>query len=729
MNKDAERELEYLRSCCEADAGKILALDAQCITLRTELEQKRRGFGLMADLTATLRRDTDYIGIFVTVARRLNAALNMQRTAVLLPSGSENTFVPKVLQGYPADEEPVVMARTIKADGDILNMERPTLVNGADDDKRLADFRAALELKYLISCPIVLNNRIKGLLVTGRMVEAAPFLSRLTSGDAETVQTVGSHLAALMALDSVREADKRAKIMLDATPIGCILFDENYKPIDCNEAVVRLYGAPDKKQYIERISDTFPEYQPNGRSSLELAHEIIKNAFSDGYARFEWMTSSFTGEPIPTEITLVRVEHGREFIVAGYIRDLREQKAMLGAMLKKEEELRAARDMAEKNARAKSEFIANMSHEIYTPLNAILGMGRILEGTELDVQQREHLDNALHSVKLLRNIIEDILDISAMDSGRLKIEQSEFDVRDIVRNVCGLVEEEAAAKSLDLHSDVAPSVPSAIIGDSLRVEQILFNLVKNAVKFTPSGSVSVKVSSEGHSGKDAKLLFEVRDTGIGMTKEQTERVFSPFYQADSSRTRKYGGTGIGLAICKGLVDLMKGDIRCETEPDKGSVFSFTIAFRLPGNSSAEIKSCGGDDEDDFGTLGGMKVLLVEDNEINQIVAAEFLSVKGIKTDVVDTGLEALNVLNGGAAYDIVLMDIQMPEMDGITATRRLRENPMLKKLPIIALTAHSLPEDRELSLKSGMNDHLTKPINPLLLYKTLKRWDPRSGTN
>jgi signal transduction histidine kinase/CheY-like chemotaxis protein len=473
------------------------------------------------------------------------------------------------------------------------------------------------------------------------------------------------------------------------------------------------------------MADTFPEHQPNGRNSAELGREIMKNAFLDGYARFEWMTSSFGGEPIPIEATLVRVEHGKEFILAGYIRDLREQKAMLGAMRKKEDELRSARDLAEKNARAKSEFIANMSHEINTPLNAILGMGRLIEDTKLDSLQREYLNNAMHSVKLLHSIIDDILDISAIDSGRLEMEQNKFSVRDVVQNVYNMMEEEITAKSLKLNAEVDSSVPVLVIGDSLRVEQVLFNLVKNAVKFTPSGSVNIKVSSDERTEELVRLRFEVRDTGIGMTKDQADKIFSPFYQVDSSRTRRYGGSGIGLAVCKGLVDLMKGNIWCETEPGKGSEFSFTAAFRFPEESSAEIKSGNDESKDDFGTLEGMKVLLVEDNEINQMVAIEFLTAKGIKTDVVETGLEAVNALNGGIYCDIVLMDIQMPEMDGITATRYLRENPMFKNLPIIALTAHSLPEDRELSLESGMNDHLTKPIDPVLLYRTLKQWDPR----
>jgi signal transduction histidine kinase/BarA-like signal transduction histidine kinase len=724
MSGELTRELEYLRRLCELDAGKILSLDAQCIALRVELEQKRRGFGLLAGLTATLRHGREYMDIFVSVARRLNSALNMQRTVVLMP-GDDGNFAPEVLQGYPAADETALKAKSIKCDDELLDTERSVLVNGGDPDGRLADFREALGLKYFISSTVTLEDQIVAIVATGRLTEEGPFMSRLAAGDVETVETVCSHLAALVARHRVTEAEERTKIMLDATPVCCMLVDSKLRRVDCNEAAIRLFGASDKRQYLDEFDRTSPEFQPNGRRSDELFTEMVQTAFKDGYARFEWVNRSFGGESIPSEITLVRLRQGSRETVASYTRDLREQRAMLGAMLRKEDELRAARDQAEKNARAKSEFMANISHELRTPLNAIIGMGSILEATGLDCRQRECLSSAMRSANLLRSVVDDMLTVSAIDSGRVTLKSEELSVRRVAENVRELMTPDARAKSLEMSVDVAADVPECLVGDATRLEQVLLNCVSNAVKFTPRGGVRVRVSLKCLTNSGADVLFEVEDTGIGMTDEQVSKLFAPFYQADASSTRKYGGAGLGLAICRGILDLMGGEIWCESREGAGSKFMFELSLALP---KPEVDGHPhGDGEESFADLAGMRVLLVEDNEINQMVATELLSQKGIETEVVGNGLAALILLNGGARFDLILMDIQMPEMDGITATMRIRENPMLKSLPIIALTAHALPADRELSLRSGMNDHLTKPIDSALLYKTLRRWGRGEG--
>ena len=727
-------EVRYLRRVAERDAAKILELDTQSIAIRHELEQKRRGFALMADLSVTMGRDSDYGEVFVSVSRRINASLNMQRTAVLVPD-SEGFFKASVLQGYPGDEEEAVFARRVAADAELLDPQSPLLITGADPAERLASLRESLELPFLISSPVFLHNQVVALLVTGRLIEQMPYLPRLGSSDVETVQAVSTYLAALLAGQRLVEAEDRTQIMLDATPLCCNFWDERFRNIDCNQEAVRLFELANKQDYLDRFHDLSPEYQPNGGRSDELSTAMIREAFDCGYARFEWLHQKLNGEPIPTEITLVRVKRGDAHIVLGYTRDLREQKAMIAAMRKKEDELRSARDLAEKNAHAKSEFLANMSHEIRTPMNAVLGMMHILEGSELTEKQRDYLEKAEHSAGLLMRIINDILDFSKIDAGKLEMESARFSLRTLMADARDIVGASAKQKGLVLSMDVAEDVPDLLLGDPLRLEQVVLNIASNAVKFTREGRVEVRVALQS-APRDGRLelLFEVADTGIGLSREQLEGLFVPFSQADTSMTRKYGGTGLGLAISRSLVEMMDGTIWCESVLGVGSRFFFIVTLTLAGDESGAGAAVGKANKvgkkrrasagDDFADLAGMRVLLAEDNEINQMIAIELLSAKGVDVIATDNGREALDALARGG-FDLVLMDIQMPEMDGLSATAKIRENPRYADLPIVAMTAHAMVGDREISLGGGMNDHITKPIDPRLLYETLRRWDRR----
>lgn len=738
------QELQYLRRCTELDTAKILALDLQSIAIRHELEQKRRGFRLMAELAVTLGQDTDYESIFISVSKRINAALNMQRTAVLVPEG-EGLFKPVVLQGYPVEETEHILARRVAVVKELLDPLTPVLITGEDPPSAFSSLRQDLALPYLISSPVILHDEVVALLITGRLVEQHPFLTRLGSGDVETVRTVSAYLAAMLAGRRMAEAEKRTQIMLDAMPMCCNFWDEQYNSVDCNEEAVRLFNLANKQEYLDKFFDLSPKVQPDGRLSKEAAQEWIRQAFDSGYARFEWIHQRLDGEPIPAEITLVRVRRGEKYIVAGYTRDLREQKAMLAEMHKTEDELRLASELAKKSAKAKSEFLANMSHEIRTPMNAILGMTHLLAGTQMTDKQRNLVQNAEFSANLLLRIINDILDFSKIDAGRMDMESIEFSLHEVLRHLTDIIREQAQGKPIEFAIAVAPEVPDLLVGDPLRLEQILLNLAGNAIKFTARGKVSVDIALTRILDGKAQIQFDVRDSGIGMTPDQVSGLFTPFTQADASTTRRYGGTGLGLAISKSLVELMHGQIWCRSTLGKGSEFSFTVQLDLPGGGSSSSTVPGADaalsgaspaqNEDAGGTaklplscgyesLRGLRVLIAEDNDINQIIASELLANKGIFVGLASTGLEALEQLRTNR-YDVILMDIQMPEMDGLAATARIRSDPAYKGLPIIAMTAHAMAGDREVSLAGGMDDHLTKPIDPDKLYTVLQRWDTR----
>ncbi len=564
--------------------------------------------------------------------------------------------------------------------------------------------------------------------LNGEPVPAEITLVRVPRGDTFIVAGYTRDLREFKAmLAEIREADERTRIMLDATPLCCNFWDENCNNIDCNEAAARLFGLKDKQEYLERFAELSPEYQPNGRLSSECALEHIRTAFTAGYDRFEWMHQKLNGEPVPAEITLVRVKRGDKFIVAGYTRDLRELKAFLAEIRKSEEELRRARDLAEQSTLAKSEFLANMSHEIRTPMNAILGMVHLLFQTGLTEKQRDYLAKTEQSATLLLRIINDILDFSKIEAGKLEMEQIPFSLGNVLQGISGLVDGHAAAKGLELVLEESAGLPPVLVGDPVRLQQILLNLINNAIKFTSRGQITLSVAAEEIVAGSAVLRFSVRDTGIGMTAEQVVGLFQPFTQADASTTRKYGGTGLGLAICRRLVQLMRGEIHCKSEPGVGTTFSFSAVFgiaaealeparagRAPGDADvqgAPVVRSGAD----------VRILLAEDNAINQMIALELLAVKGYCVDVAGTGIEALDLMRRNT-YDLVLMDIQMPDMDGLAATTEIRKDPRFDTVPILAMTAHAMTGDRELSLAAGMDDHVTKPIDPLALYAAIDKW-------
>ncbi len=665
-------------------------------------------------------------------------------------------------------------------------------------------------------------------------------------------QLVASRTAELEATSaSLRALNEEQQAVFDASTAGIVLLRDR-AVVRCNRTMETMLGyAPG-----ELVGRTSRIWFTDEESFLAAGRQV-EQAFA-------------AGEAYRDEVELVRKDGSRFWGrlhaapidpgdpakgVAGMIRDITLERAAV-------EEIKRARAIAEEAARAKSDFLANMSHEIRTPMNAIIGMAHLALRTELTPRQRDYLSKIQGASEHLLGIINDILDFSKSEAGKLELEQAEFDLEKLLVNVTTLLSERIVAKGLEILLDVAPDVPRALLGDELRIRQVLLNFCSNAVKFTESGEVSIVVRLLERGEQEALLEFAVRDTGIGLSEEQQGRLFQSFQQGDTSTSRRYGGTGLGLVISKRLIDLMHGEIGVDSVVGKGSTFWFRVRlgigraqapvllpapdlrgarmlvvddngtartvlkdmltrmgfvvdqaasgvvalecvrqaaranrdyavvfldWRMPGMDGVttaqrirdlglaapprcvmvtahgreelmqEVAACGvtsvllkpvapsllfdtliqvlggparpapvtvapaANAQADLAALRGARILLVEDNELNQEVAKAMLEALGLIVDIAENGQVAVGKVQE-ASYDLVFMDMQMPVMDGLAATRAIRRLPGTGVVPIVAMTANVLQQDRERCFEAGMNDYLCKPIEPALLTAALKRW-------
>jgi signal transduction histidine kinase/FixJ family two-component response regulator/HPt (histidine-containing phosphotransfer) domain-containing protein len=652
-------------------------------------------------------------------------------------------------------------------------------------------------------------------------------------------------------LRELKEADERTHIMFDATPLGANFWNQEYNVIDCNQETIRLFDMPNKQEYLKRFFDLSPKCQPDGRLSREKSIEFVKKAFEEGYYRFEWIHQKLDGEPIPCEVTLIRVKYKDGHIVVGYTRDLREQKAMLAEIYKESEKSRVMahwynsilnaiplpitvtdadtkwtfinaavekhlgitledaigkpcsnwganicntpycgiacakrglkqtyfsegdssyqidvailKDLngktmgyievvqditnlklmtkkqadAEAANLAKSAFLAKVSHEVRTPMNAILGITEIqLQNEKLSPDTQEALGVIYNSGYLLLGIINDILDLSKIEAGKLELVPVNYDVPSLINDIVHLNVMRYDSKPIEFKLQVDENIPTTLFGDELRIKQILNNLLSNAFKYTESGEVSLSVAFEAQQGETAgiMLVFRVSDTGQGMTTEQLNKLFDEYTRFNTESNRTTVGTGLGMAITKYLVRMMNGAILVESKPGKGSTFTVRLPQRIINGSGVLGKELAKNlGLFNLGRAAQMKkapqiireympygrVLVVDDVETNLYVAKGLMTPYGLSVETATSGFESLEKIKNGAVYDIIFMDHFMPKMDGIETTKKLRELGYTR--PIVALTANALAGQAEMFAANGFDDFISKPIDLRQLNAVLNR--------
>jgi signal transduction histidine kinase/CheY-like chemotaxis protein len=689
----------------------------------------------------------------------------------------------------------------------------------------------------------------------------------------------------------IHEADERVRLMLDATPFSCNLWDKDFNIIDCNEVTVKLFKLKDKQEFPDRFSELAPRRQPNEELSSVLITENLKKAVKEGRCTFEWMAQMPDGTPIPAEITLIRINYGKDYVVAGYLRDLREHKMMMKELDKKDKllntvnrtasillqsgidefenallrsmrmmgeavgidrvyiwknhvfdgekcctqlyewshgaeaqqgskytinipysrmgnwektlssgncinslvrnmsaeeqvllvpqgiisilvvpvflqghfwgfvgfddcrrervfteteesilrsgsllianallrndmmqniragakELEWALKKAQSASRAKSDFLSNMSHEMRTPMNAIIGMTMIGKSAS-DIEKKDYAFDKIENASThLLGVINDVLDMSKIEAGKFELSLVEFNIEKLIQKVVNVINFRVDEKHQLLTVNLDSQIPGNLNGDDQRLAQVVTNLLTNAVKFTPErGSIHLSARLIMEKKGMCTVQIEVKDTGIGISTEQQSRLFSSFEQAESSTSRKFGGTGLGLAISKHIVELMGGKIWFESKLGIGSTFAFTVLLERGKEKKAEDVS-----DADKAAVGpqsfrGRRLLMAEDVDINREIVQALLEPTEIDIDCAVNGVEAVRMFSENPEkYDLIFMDLQMPEMDGYEATRKIRamEEGRPKKVPIIAMTANVFKEDVEKCLQVGMNAHIGKPLD------------------
>ncbi len=539
------------------------------------------------------------------------------------------------------------------------------------------------------------------------------FIAVLVSGSRELSKSVRETVATKLMSEAnaaaLVESERRYRNLFALSPDPMwLIVDGEF--VMANRAAAECLGFEGELELVAtHPSEVSPPMQPDGQTSFDKANQMMETAMRLGTHRFEWVHTRRSGETFPVEVTLVRMPHsGRDALFCIW-RDITDRQAS-------EAELRMTREAAVAATREKSDFLATMSHEIRTPLNAVIGLSELLANLTLSDEANRYTKNIHDAGRSLLTLINDILDFSKIEAGELSLHVEPFSLAGTVASVRAMFEMAVKTRNVALVCDIDPGVPQTVLGDEARIRQILVNLVGNAVKFTMQGTVRVHV----FMGADGLVFLEVTDSGIGMDETTLSQIFSPFKQGDGSTTRRFGGTGLGLTIVRRLALIMRGDVSVSSELGRGSCFRVTLPLPEVRPMPAQPRRA-----PMAQVQGAIKVLVAEDAPTNQLVIGSMLRRLGVTWECVENGELALARCKE-VGFDIVLMDCQMPVMDGLESCRRIRtevENGV--NIPIIALTANATADDRAACLRAGMSDFVAKPFSMVQIAETLSKWVTR----
>jgi len=527
--------------------------------------------------------------------------------------------------------------------------------------------------------------------------------------------------------------NKRIQLILDSAPMSVTLYNSERTLIDCNMEAVRLFGFENKEQLIkvfnERFFDIFPPQQPCGTTTRDKVDWIYEKATKEGYAQLEWAHLTADGEDLPTEITFVRIEHGDTIMFVAYVHDLREKIKMEKQRL----------EILEESNRAKSRFLARMSHEIRTPISAVMGISELqLRGQTMPPHTEDAFVKIYDSSKTLLNIVNDILDFSKIESGKMTLVNSEYEVASLMGDVAQLCLIYLERKDISFQMYIDENLPVKLIGDILRIRQIITNMLTNAFKYTESGTVALSLRSEKEHDGYVTLVISIRDTGNGMTTEQIDAIKGEYVRLHEQNNAYIIGTGLGIPIVYSLVQMMDAQLELNSDIGKGTHAIIRIPQKVSGTelvgpelarSLQDFKSGTRRDHKDLEFVPEQmtgRVLVVDDVDINLHVVEAMLETFGLIVELSKNGQDAIDKIRQGKVYDIIFMDHMMPGMDGIEATKILRD--MGYDHPIVALTANALKGQAEMFMNNGFSGFMAKPIDIKLLNSYLVRFIKNKST-